>query len=107
MSTTVPEGVHLASDGQYYRSVVVGKDADNVDLVENKRVCETCWKDIPKYVDFPHGLVSPEPSYDKESKPRQKVLCVPCYRKIYKEMAPTVDVPELSELAYNAPSAVV
>lgn len=69
-------------------------------------ICEDCWQEVPRYLDFPKGLVSPEsdgdaggnfaktrikaigPSKDNGEAQMglehlQKVVCLDCYREAF------------------------
>lgn len=81
------------------------------------RVCEDCWKPIPRYVDFPQGLTSPESDGDqggnfaktrstsvegKEGKEAmRKAVCLPCYNKAFKRVHPNAPLPKLSGVLIN------
>lgn len=78
--------------------------------VNGARVCEDCWTPIPRYVDFPRGLVSPESDGDKGgnfAKRRevavgdkmgyealQKVVCRECYLAAYGRVYPHAPLPK-------------
>ena len=101
-----PEGVQFnPSDGYYYREL------DQKPL----RVCEDCWQVIPRYRDFPQGLISPESDGDAhgngaktrrsvvEGKPAvahlPKAICLPCYVAAFTRVYPTaVCMPLSAEL---------
>lgn len=75
------------------------------------RVCEDCWCLIPRYVDFPSGLVSPESDGDAGgnfAKARktsvaekdgvehlQKVVCLSCYLIAFSRFYPGAESPDL------------
>src|SRR5262249_32943947 len=59
------------NDGYFSRQITREGKSINV------RVCEDCWQNIPRYADFPFGLVSPESDGDRQgqhAKRRQMVL---------------------------------
>lgn len=93
-----PADLAQAADGYYYR--------------EGRRVCEDCWQVIPRYVDFPLGLVSPDSDgmggnfaktatlvvEGKEGTWHQAMsVCLPCYLAAFKRWAPDAALPEFNE----------
>lgn len=92
-----PADVTAGGDGFFTRTI----QRDGVS--HNVRVCEDCWGNIPRYVEFPAGLTSPEsdgagdvvpklrPStVDTDSPDRsaavehlRKAVCVPCYERAF------------------------
>ncbi len=83
-------------------------------------ICEDCWKEIPRYVDFPNGLVSPESDGDAGGnfikrrmastgggtgipdgavyegwEHQQKVVCLSCYRNAFNRVYPGKPWPNL------------
>ncbi len=53
-SLNPPEDVTLQADGFFSRSI--HRDGQQHQV----RVCEDCWQNIPRYIDYPAGLISPE-----------------------------------------------
>lgn len=102
-----PEGVEQQWDGFYYKDGI--------------RYCEDCWKPIPKYVDFPQGLTSPESDGDRGGnfakhrmtmmaashyerlvrEPLRKAVCLDCYNMAFMRFYPGAPLPELSRLVRN------
>lgn len=96
-----PSDVSQGGDGFYYRATATG----------SARVCEDCWNSIPRYVDFPQGLTSPESDGDtggnfakwrpmsiegKEGREAlRKAVCLPCYFEAFKRVYPGAELPEL------------
>ena len=98
----IPDGVSQQWDGFYYRDGV--------------RYCEDCWEPIPKYVDFPLGLTSPESDGDRTGnfakyrmvnmaatayerqvrEPLRKAVCLDCYNEAFQRFYPGAILPELS-----------
>ena len=76
-----------------------------------QRVCEDCWQEMPRYVDFPQGLTSPESDGDAGgnfAKTRRmgvdgkdgrealrKAVCLPCYFAAFQRVYPGAGLPEL------------
>lgn len=101
IQSTQPDDVTQGGDGFYYRMTAAG----------SKRVCEDCWEPIPRYVDFPEGLTSPESDGDaggnfakwrpasiegKEGREAlRKAVCLPCYFAAFERVYPGADLPEL------------
>lgn len=97
--------VQQAPDGTFYRNTQNGAD------ITALRVCEDCWQVIPRYTDFPRGLVSPESDGDaggNGAKTRktvvvekdgiehlQKVVCLSCYFAAFDRVYPGGVRPEL------------
>lgn len=97
-----PENVSQRADGFYYTK------RGDMDV----RTCEDCWKPIPRYLDFPQGLTSPESDGDaggnfaktrsmgvegKEGREAlRKAVCLPCYNKAFKRTYPGHPLPKLS-----------
>jgi hypothetical protein len=109
-------------DGKYYRREQ--RDEENGAISNTDYlVCEDCWKDVPKYVDFPRGLVSPEsdgdrggnfPKHRQKAPPEplqnvnamateamQKVVCLECYLLAFKRFYPKVKPPALRSVVYE------
>lgn len=108
-SVTPPDDVRLGGDGFFTRTIQRDGQTHNV------RVCEYCWDDIPRYVHFPQGLVSPESdggegvppkirpgTVDTDSPLRSaavehlwRAACLPCYLEAFARMYPGAALPEL------------
>jgi hypothetical protein len=99
--STAPDGVTLGADGFFSRMIV----RDGVSMPV--RVCEDCWETIPRYIDFPLGLTSPESDLGA-GKFRQavvdgkiaaehlpKAVCLPCYLDAFARMYPGATLPDL------------
>lgn len=100
-----PADVTVGADGFLSREI----QRDGV--TQAVRVCEDCWQNIPRYVEFPFGLVSPESDGDAQgnaAKTRRtvvegkrgaehlrKAVCLPCYLAAFRRVYPTADVPGL------------
>jgi hypothetical protein len=122
-SRNPPADVTLGADGLYSRTIMRDGVAQSV------RVCEDCWQTIPRYVDFPFGLVSPESDGAAGAVPKvrpttvatndpgrsealehvRKVVCVPCYFSAFARVYPDAALPVLSQgvIGDGAPPAVV
>ena len=104
----VPEGIRRSpSDSYYYREILTTTGLASI------RVCEDCWIPIPRYRDFPGGLISPESDGDREQhgakthglyiegKPCRgvspKAVCVSCYQAAFARMYPEAELAPLSE----------
>lgn len=102
-----PGDVSQGPDGGYYRTATTPEG-----VTAPFRVCEDCWTYVPRYVDFPRGLVSPESDGDgswNRAKTRevgildgkiglehlQKVVCLPCYRAAFQRVYPGAELPDL------------
>lgn len=104
-----PDDVTPTVDGYFTRHIL--RDGQPVAV----RVCEGCWQVIPRYVDFPLGLTSPESDGDAQgngAKVRRIVmetndpqggvehlriaLCVPCYLAAFQRVYPGAKLPDLS-----------
>jgi hypothetical protein len=103
---TPPSNIFQQPDGFYYR-----RDGETT-----ARVCEDCWKPIPKYIDFPQGLTSPESDGDSNGnfakrqrtsiaveagyrevwEPLRKCVCLPCYNAAFQRVYPGARLPDLS-----------
>jgi hypothetical protein len=104
----MPEDVSQSTDGTYLRGGL--------------RVCEDCWQVIPRYVDFPRGLVSPESDGDHggnfaKRRPMavadkmgvealQKVVCLGCYLAAFDRMYPGAKAPTLRSDVFGTPDIV-
>jgi hypothetical protein len=104
-----PADVTGGADGFFTRTIV----RDGVE--HHVRVCEDCWDNIPRYIDFPAGLISPEsdgatgtvpkvrPSTVETESPLRsaaaehlwKAVCVPCYLTAFQRVYPTAPLPNL------------
>lgn len=112
-STQVPRGIaQHPVDGAYYL-VVEDLAADGSKTIRNVRVCEECWQVMPRYYDFPNGLVSPDTDGDangngakfkiapygenKEARyPLQRIVCLACYQKAFARVYPGAPLPDLN-----------
>ena len=106
---SLPEDVQQGPDGFYFREVARVAEDGTVTLIPT-RVCEDCWEVIPKYVDFPRGIVSPELETDMRYvkrkwvaignteawQPLAKAVCLPCYIAAYQRVYPEGIVPTLN-----------
>lgn len=78
--------------------------------IEQRRLCEDCWREMPAYVAAPRGFISPES--DGKSKtisfsvnggngaftgtqPLAKVVCLDCYFAAFHRVYPAADLPAL------------
>lgn len=97
-----PPDVQLGGDGFFSRNV--RRDG----VLHTVRVCEDCWQTIPRYVDFPQGLISPESDGDAAPVPKLqadtvptdspkraaaarhlwKAVCLPCYHAAFARVYP-------------------
>jgi hypothetical protein len=91
----------MSGDGFYYTA-------------DGRKLCEECWHVIPRYVDFPQGLTSPESEIDASGsyakkrmtsiegkpavEPLRKAVCLACYFKLFEATNPGVELPELSNM---------
>jgi hypothetical protein len=108
-----PATVTQQGDGFWYQ--VVRRDTtDGTVEMQAVRVCEDCWQTIPRYVDFPEGLTSPESDGDaggnfakrrpmnvegKEGfEALRKAVCLPCYLAAFQRCYPDAAQPEFSDL---------
>lgn len=104
----VPPDVQLGGDGFFTRPILRDGATHNV------RVCEDCWQNIPRYVDFPFGLTSPEsegdvpkqrPAVVETADPDRapalehllKAVCLPCYLAAFARVYPEAGRPDLSD----------
>lgn len=101
--------VTVGADGFFTRPITRDGATHHV------RVCEDCWQNIPRYLDFPAGLISPESdggngvvpklrpgTVDTDSPLRAaaaehlwKALCLPCYLAAFARVYPEAPVPDL------------
>jgi hypothetical protein len=108
----VPGDVTVQADGFFSRRILRDGVAHQV------RVCEDCWKIIPRYVDYPAGLVSPESdgangtvpkwrpgTVETENPDRSaaayhlfKAVCVPCYIAAFHRVYPEATLAPMSEM---------
>lgn len=104
-----PDDVTLGADGYFSRTI----QRDGV--THQVRVCEDCWQNIPRYVDFPAGLISPEsdgaagavpkwrPGTVETDSPARaaaaehlwKAVCLPCYVAAFMRVYPHATPPDL------------
>lgn len=104
-----PDDVTIGGDGYFSRTI----QRDGV--THNVRVCEDCWENIPRYVDFPAGLVSPESDGDGNAMPKLrlatvetdspersaaaehlfKAVCLSCYFVAFQRVYPNAALPDL------------
>jgi len=95
-------------------------------------ICEDCWEEIPRYIDFPGGLVSPESDGDAggnfaktrdvsigdkvkdNGEPQrgrehlQKVICLKCYRLAFQRVYPGLPLPLLrGDATMRVPELIV
>lgn len=105
-------------DHKYYRveqKTVFDEDGNPSTVNTDVPVCEDCWRDIPKYVDFPRGLVSPESDGDaggnfvkhrptmldgafgplQATEAVQKSVCRECYLEAFRRVYPKARIPNL------------
>ncbi len=91
----------MSGDGFYYTP-------------EGQRLCEDCWTVIPRYVDFPQGLTSPQSDGDSggnfakkrkvevdgksTTEPLRRAVCLSCYYQAFAIVYPGVTPPALSDL---------
>ncbi len=104
-------GRPLRADGFYYETI------NGVD----QRICEKCEKPIPRYVDFPQGLTSPDSdgdgSWNRGKKrfvavegksaiePLRVAVCLDCYLSVFRKMYPLAKLPELSRTLLDGTEA--
>jgi|SRR5579862_4337749 len=107
-----PEGLQVQVNGNWHRPTY-SLDSEGATVVTTVLVCEDCWEEIPKYVDFPRGLVSPESDGDlggnfvkkraalvgglEGTEHLQKVVCLPCYLNAFRRIYPKGKLPKLSD----------
>lgn len=109
-SINVPADVTAGGDGFFSRTIQRDGQTHQV------RVCEDCWQNIPRYVDFPAGLISPEsdgaggmvpklrPGTVETDSPERaaaaehlwKAVCLPCYLAAFERVYPDAALPDLS-----------
>lgn len=103
-----PDDVIPQNDGTFRK--VITRDGEQFNVI----VCEDCWQAIPRYVNFPFGLVSPEsdgdaagngaklrrismdtnvPSAGAEHLP--KVVCLTCYMAAFSRVYPDAPPPPM------------
>lgn len=105
-----PDDVTIGGDGYFTRTIQRDGQTHQV------RVCEDCWQNIPRYVDFPAGLISPEsdgaggavpklrPGTVETDSPERagaaehlwKAVCLPCYVKAFQRVYPDAEPPDFS-----------
>jgi hypothetical protein len=106
-----PQDVQEGADGFFTRPIMRDGQLHRV------RVCEDCWESIPRYVDFPAGLISPEsdgaagavpkwrPGTVETDSPERagaiehlwKVVCLPCYLAAFARVYPEAVCPEMND----------
>lgn len=106
-----PSDVIAGADGFFSRTIQRDGRTHNV------RVCEDCWQNIPRYLEFPAGLVSPESDGDAGAVPKLrmdtvdtdspkrrqaaahlwKAVCVPCYLAAFARVYPGAGLPTLNQ----------
>lgn len=102
--SAVPAGVRLSGDGFFTTTIL--RDGASMDV----RVCEDCWQPMPRYLDFPMGLTSPE----SDAKVRRatvegkagiehlrKAVCLPCYVEAFGRVYPTAPRPEFRDEVFG------
>lgn len=90
-----PEGITLSGDGHFYTAMVRDGEPSVV------RVCEDCWQPIPRYIDFPVGLTSPESDKVRATHVEDKAalehlsraVCLPCYLAAFARAYPEAPPP--------------
>lgn len=111
-----PADVRQLADGFFYRVESLPDPVTGGTNTLQTMVCEDCWQPIPRYLDFPRGLVSPEsdgdaggnfikhrmvamdtnvPKMGMEHLP--KAVCLPCYLLAFARVYPGAPLPELNE----------
>jgi len=109
--TRRPEGVIQRMHSGNFVRIEDFPQADGSVAQMDVVLCEDCWSDIPKYVDFPRGLVSPESDGDSGGnfhkhrktfiqgleavEAQQKVLCLDCFKRAFKRVYPGIKPPAL------------
>jgi hypothetical protein len=106
-----PSDVAIQADGYFTRIIVRDGVAHAV------RACEDCWQNIPRYVDFPDGLVSPESDGHGSAKAKKqpttvstesplrapaeqhmpRAVCLPCYLAAFARVYPDATTPTFSD----------
>lgn len=84
------------------------QQADGFYYQDGIRVCEDCWQPIPRYVDFPQGLTSPESAKYRATSVEgkegiealRKAVCLPCYHAAFQRAYPGAISTPLSDLVY-------
>lgn len=113
---TRPDDVQQVADGFFYRTVSVPDSVTGGTNTVQTLVCEDCWQPIPRYLDFPKGLVSPESDGDgggnfikarlvamETNDPKmgrehlQKAVCLPCYTAAFQRVYPGAAAPKLRD----------
>jgi hypothetical protein len=105
-----PTDVTAGGDGYFVREIM--RDG----RIHNVRVCEDCWENIPRYIDFPQGLTAPEsdgpgavvpkmkpdtvetdsPLRAAGAKHLSKAVCLPCYLAAFTRVYPDAALPQLN-----------
>lgn len=106
-----PSDVTLGADGFFSRTITRDGRSHNV------RVCEGCWQNIPRYLEFPAGLISPDSDGDAGTVPKLRIdtvatdnpkraqatahlwraVCVPCYLEAFALVYPGAALPVLND----------
>lgn len=106
-----PADVTVGGDGYFTRTITRDGQSHNV------RVCEDCWQNIPRYVDFPAGLASPEGAMEHSDVPKVraanvatdnprrsgglehllKAVCLPCFMAAFARVYPNGPMPTFSD----------
>ena len=105
-----PADVIQGADGFFSRTIQRDGRSHNV------RVCEGCWQNIPRYIEFPAGLISPESDGMGDTVPKLrldtvatdnpkrsqaaahlwKAVCLRCYLEAFARVWPGVPAPPLN-----------
>ena len=119
-TANAPSDVTQTADGFFTRTITRDGVSHNV------RVCEDCWQNIPRYVEFPAGLVSPESDGENGTVPKmrpttvdtdsplraaaaehlRKAVCLPCYLAAFARVYPGANLPYLSDAVVGDGSPV-
>lgn len=97
--TEHPADVRADAEGFFVRDVT--RDGQ----LQAVRVCEDCWQNIPRYVDFPYGLTSPESAKTRQVHIEgkrgvehvRKAVCLPCYCAAFARTYPGAALPIFNE----------
>jgi hypothetical protein len=111
-----PADVRQLADGFYYHVENIPDPVTGGTNTKQTMVCEDCWQPIPRYIDFPKGLVSPESDGDEgvnfikhrmvameTNEPKmgmehlQKAVCLPCYLEAFARVYPGAKLPKLRD----------
>jgi hypothetical protein len=104
------------ADGFFYHVESVPDPVTGGTNTVQTLVCEDCWQPMPRYIDFPKGLVSPESDGDgggnfiksrlvamETNEPKmgrehlQKAVCLPCYLAAFQRVYPGAKLPTLRD----------